>query len=305
MFPITTSGPYSRGFALLLTAVILLSNHRIAAQADSITYKNRQRIVTSTLVVGTGASYIGLNELWYKNYERSKFHLFNDNNEWMQMDKVGHLFSAYTIAHFTSQAYQWSGLSQRKSAWIGAGVGLGYLGCIELLDSRSAQWGFSWGDILANTTGSLIYLSQEMLWKEQRIMIKFSYTPTVFADMNPDVLGNNFQQRIMKDYNGQTYWASFNVHSFMASDAAFPRWLNVAIGYGATQMISAKMNASAVNNFQHTREFYISFDADLNRVRWKRKWMRTTARILSFIKLPSPTFEMRSDGQFKLHGLFF
>jgi uncharacterized protein YfiM (DUF2279 family) len=286
--------------------LLLGCNHVVQAQNDSSLYnKNRQRFITSSLLVGTTASYIGLNELWYKKYDRSKFHLFNDNDEWMQMDKVGHLFSAYTISNLTSQAYQWAGISQRKSAWIGAGVGFGYLGCIELLDARSTQWGFSWGDVLANTTGSLLYISQELLWSEQRITIKFSYTPTEFADINPDVLGNNFQQRIMKDYNGQTYWASFNIHSFMATDAAFPRWLNVAIGYGATQMVSAKMNASAVNNFHHTREFYISFDADLNRVRWKKKWMRTTARILSFIKLPSPTFEIRSNGQLKMHGLFF
>lgn len=275
------------------------------SQNDSANFNIRKKVVTGSTLSAIGGSYVILNELWYKDYPRSSFHSFNDNNEWLQMDKAGHAFSAYTLSSIATNAYSWCGIEKKKSALYGSGIGFLYLGCVELLDARSSQWGFSWGDVVANTSGSLLYLSQELFWKEQRVILKFSYSPTTFAMLNPDALGHNFQQRILKDYNGQTYWSSFNVHSFLASDAAFPRWLNIALGYGGTKMISAKMNEVDVNNFQHTREFYISFDADLNRVRWKKKWMRTTARILSFIKIPSPTFEIRSDGKMKMHGLFF
>ena len=127
----------------------------------------------------------------------------------------------------------------------------------------------------------------------------------MFAEVNPALLGRNFQQRIIKDYNAQTYWASFNINRFLASDAAFPRWLNVAIGYGATKMTTAKNVVDDVNNFQREREFYFSFDADLERVRWKKKWMQRTAKVLSFIKIPGPTLEIRESGKMKLHGLFF
>jgi len=275
------------------------------SQNDSINYSLRKNIVGASAITAVSGSYILLNELWYKDYPRSSFHSFNDSREWLQMDKAGHAFSAYTISAITSNAFRWSGIEKKRSALYGSSVGFLYLGCIEMLDARSSEWGFSWGDIVANTSGSIFYLSQELFWEEQRVILKFSYSPTSFAMLNPDALGHNFQQRLLKDYNGQTYWSSFNVHSFLASDAAFPRWLNIALGYGATKMIRAEMNEVDVNNFQHTREFYISFDADLNRVRWKKKWMRTTARILSFIKIPSPTFEIRSDGKMKMHGLFF
>jgi len=284
---------------------MLMLYPNLNAQSDSINFKLRKRIVTASSLSLVGGSYVILNELWYKDYPRSSFHSFNDNHEWLQMDKAGHGFSAYNLSGIATDAYHWSGIEKRRSALYGSSMGFLYLGCIELLDARSGQWGFSWGDMIANTSGSLLYLSQDLFWKEQRVTLKFSYSPTSFAMMNPDALGHNFQQRILKDYNGQTYWSSFNVNSFLASDAAFPRWLNIALGYGATKMIRAEMNEVDVNNFQHTREFYISFDADLNRVRWKKKWMRTTARILSFIKIPSPTFEIRSDGKMKMHGLFF
>jgi hypothetical protein len=146
---------------------------------------------------------------------------------------------------------------------------------------------------------------QEKFWKEQRITMKFSFTNSGYAMFNSDQLGRNFQQRLLKDYNGQTYWTSYNISSFLASDAAFPKWMNIAIGYGATEMTTARINYYDVNNFNRTREFYLSFDADLNRLRWKKKWLKQTMKILSFIKIPAPTFEIRSDGKMKLHGLFF
>src|ERR1035437_7802121 len=50
--------------------------------------------------IAAGAAYVlsmsGLYELWYKDYPQSKFHLFNDNAEWMQMDKGGHRSEEHT-----------------------------------------------------------------------------------------------------------------------------------------------------------------------------------------------------------------
>lgn len=253
----------------------------------------------------TTGSIIGLNELWYKNYPRTRFQFFNDNNEWLQMDKAGHLMSSYTISRMSYEAMKWSGYSENTCIWLGGSVGLIYLSGIEILDGKSAQWGFSWGDQIANFSGSTLFILQQKFFQDQFVTLKFSYSNSPFAMLSSDQLGRNFQQRILKDYNGQTYWASCNISRFLASDADFPSWLNVAIGYGASGMTGANFNVNSVNNFQRTREFYLSFDADLNKIRWPRKWMKTAAKILSFIKLPSPTLEMRSDGKVKMHALFF
>ena len=42
------------------------------------------------------------------------------------------------------------------------------------MDGYSAEWGASSGDIIANALGTGLYISQELLWKEQRITPKFS-----------------------------------------------------------------------------------------------------------------------------------
>jgi hypothetical protein len=61
-------------------------------------------------------------------------------------------------------------------------------------------------------------------------------------DLRPNVLGENFLQQTLKDYNGQTYWLSINVASFLSDDTRFPKWLNVAVGYGADGLIGGTEN---------------------------------------------------------------
>jgi hypothetical protein len=71
--------------------------------------------------------------------------------------------------------------------------------------------GASSGDIIANASGTALFVSQELLWKEQRITPNFFHTR--HAQYRPNVLGALAEQ-ILKDYNGQTYWLSVNLHSF-------------------------------------------------------------------------------------------
>lgn len=288
-----------------ISSPLVFAQKADTTQANEINYKKRQAFLLSGYGVATTGSLIGLNELWYKNYPRSSFQFINDNSEWLQMDKVGHMMTSYQLGILGYESMKWSGMPENRALWLGGSLGLIYLTGVELLDAHSAQWGFSPGDQIANVAGTSLFIVQQKFWKEQRISLKFSYSNSRYAMLNSAQLGRNFQQRILKDYNGQTYWASFNIHSFLASGADFPKWMNVAIGYGADGMTSANFDVNDVNNFQRTREFYLSFDADLNKIRWPKKWMKITAQILSFIKLPSPAIKMQSDGSVKLYALHF
>src|SRR5665213_1512068 len=70
---------------------------------------------------------IGLQYLWYKKYPKSRFHFFNDNNEWLQMDKVGHATSAYNIAAVQYNLMRWSGVRTNSSIWIAGATALAYM----------------------------------------------------------------------------------------------------------------------------------------------------------------------------------
>ncbi len=273
------------------------------AQSDT-TCACRTKVPLTSVALGL-TSYYFLNDLWYSQYPQSNFHFFNDNKEWLQMDKVGHAFTSYQIGNQLYPAFLRTGYNEKESARYAALTGWSYMMGIEILDGFSTQWGFSPYDILANSTGSFLYWIQQEKWGEQKINLKFSYYPTRFSKMNPAQLGENFQQRILKDYNGQTYWLSLNSTLFFNKNNTFRDAINFNIGYSTTEMIRAKTNNNLVNNFHPTREILFSFDADLNRVKWKRKGMKKVARILSVVKIPLPALEIRGDGKIKFHSFYF
>lgn len=260
----------------------------------------------ATVALWTG-SVVGLNQLWYANEPRSSFHFFDDNEQWFQMDKGGHFITSYAIGNYYTDLMRWAGFNRKTSIWTGGFMGSFYLIGIEMLDGFSAEWGFSYGDFLANTAGSLVFISQELLWNEQRIMPKVSYHPTHYAQYRPDLLGSNFGERMMKDYNGHTFWLSVNIYSFLKEESKFPRWLNVAIGLGATGMLGGRDNPSSYTDgndvvhelpgFVRQRQFLLSLDVDLTKIRTNKKWLRTVFKAVSLIKMPFPAMRIgTSDG---------
>jgi len=139
------------------------------------------------------------------------------------MDKIRHATTVYNISSVQYNLMRWSGINSHVSVLIGGLTGLAYLSLIEIMDGFSAEWGFSKGDMLANISGAALFTAQQAAWSQQRIQMRFSFHKSIFAKFNPDELGESFPQRLIKDYNGQTYWLSFNIHSFLNTQNNFPR----------------------------------------------------------------------------------
>lgn len=274
--------------------------------SDSLNLKRQNNVIISESVLAAG-TLIGLNQLWYADYPRSDFHFINDNSEWLQMDKAGHAFSSYHLGRFGSEMLGWSGASTKKQLLYGAGIGFAFLTAVEALDGFSSQWGASAGDIIANASGTALYVSQELIWKEQRIIPKFSFHPTKYADLRPEILGSSFSEQILKDYNGQTYWLSANLHSFF-KDSKIPKWLNLALGYGADGMISGnEQNATffSASNPQRYRQFYVSLDVDMTKIKTNSPFLKTVFSVLNTVKIPAPTIEFGRFNDVKCHFIYF
>jgi hypothetical protein len=274
--------------------------------SDTLHKSRLKTLVISEASLGT-AALVGLNQVWYADYPKSNFHFINDNAEWLQMDKAGHVFSAYHLGSFGANAMKWTGANQKSQLLYGATLGLAFLTTVEVFDGYSANWGASLGDVVANVSGTALYVSQELLWKEQRIVPKFSFHTTPYAAARPEVLGSSLQEQILKDYNGQTYWLSFNVHSFVPKSKV-PKWLNVAVGYGAEGMITgndALVNTIFLPESQRYRQFYLSLDLDLTKIETKSHFLKTILTICNTIKIPAPTFEIKGSGGTKWHLVYF
>ena len=108
--------------------------------------KKRIWFVAGSNVIGYGGTMIALSSAWYKDYPKSKLHSFNDMPEWNQVDKVGHLYSAYIESRASMELWRWTGIDRKKRIWLGGMSGAFYQTVIEVLDGHSAEWGWSWAD---------------------------------------------------------------------------------------------------------------------------------------------------------------
>ena len=283
---------------------------------DSVAIKTTKKWVLGSVQVGLwGGSFYALNKAWYANYPKAKFKLYNDWKEWQQMDKMGHFWSTYQISRHTSNIWQWADLERNKAIWVGAVSGMAYLSVIEILDGYSDKWGFSIPDVMANTAGAGLFLGQELLWKEQRISLKLSYSPYQYGNLKyraDELFGSGDVERLLKDYNGQIIWASINMKSFLPN-TKLPKWLNLAVGYNARTMLGgyenkwedALGNPIVRNDIKRYNRFLVSFDVDLTKIETKNRTLKTIYSIFNVLKVPAPAIEFNTLGKFKLHPVAY
>ena len=289
--------------SLLFSTSFCAQEPSFLKKSDTLNSKRRNAIIITESVLAGGA-LLALNELWYKNYERSSFHFTNDNSDWKQMDKVGHFMTSYHVGKIGMEVLDWAGVSKRNQLIYGATYGFAFLTAVEVLDGFSKEWGASSGDILANAAGTGLLVGQELLWDEQRVTVKYSFHQTGFAKQRPNTLGENFIQQSLKDYNGQTYWLSANIWSFNKKSSV-PKWLNIALGYGAEGMLYGETKTTNLLPQDPYRQFYLSLDLDLTKINTNSNFLKSIFSIVNFIKIPSPTLEINSKGTVKFHYLYF
>jgi hypothetical protein len=292
---------------LLFCAINLISaqENSFFKPSDTLNTKRTSSIyIGETIVLGT--TLIGLNQLWYSDYPKTSFHFINDNSEWLQMDKLGHFYSTYHLGRFGAEMLKWGGAPKKEQLLYGATLGLVFLTIVEVFDGFSHEWGASTGDMIANASGAGLYVVQEFLWEEQRIIPKFSYHKTHYANLRPNTLGEGFSEEILKDYNGQTYWLSFNLHSFGLKKVV-PKWLNLALGYSGKDMIYGNKQDAFSNGFYQSpsRQFFFSLDVDLTKIDTNSHFLKTIFSVFNTLKVPAPTLQVGDFNGVKGHFIYF
>ena len=279
--------------------------------------KKRIRLVAVGNIVGYSAVLAGLNAAWYSKYPKTGFHFFNDNAEWLQVDKVGHLYASYIGSRASNELWRWTGLPRDKRIWISGLSGVAYETIIETLDGFSTEYGWSWGDFSANILGSALFTAQEFAWDDQKVKLKFSFHKKNYGDaaLNAradQIFGKSEAERLVKDYNAITDWVSVDIRSALPQ-AKVPRWLAIAFGYGAEGMFGARSNVAVDKNgvvtfdrsdLKRYRQWYLSPDIDLTKIQTNKRALRFLFVVLSAFKFPAPSLEF-SQGNIKGHWIHF
>ena len=298
------------------------------AQEDSTKLKffqpaptlNKARVigVSSGLTAGYIGAMVGLNSIWYSGEEREKFHFFNDAAEWKQVDKAGHLATAYYESVLITQMFRWSGIENKKASIYGALLGFGFQSSIEIFDGFSPKYGASWSDIGFNALGSGLALTQNLLWEEQRIRMKYSFHQVNYADAQldqraADLYGTGSIERLIKDYNSLALWVSVTPTMFMKNPHPRAKWLALSVGYMGGDMFGGfgntweDENGNLVNrnDIEQYRRFFLSFDVDFEQIPAKKHGWKTLLRIMNIVKAPMPAMEFNTKGEIAFHPMFF
>jgi hypothetical protein len=289
-------------FFLLLSFNLTWSQsslNKFLTPSDTLNRPRRNLVLITESVVFIGG-IIQINKPFEKGYLNSNFHFNKTNSSDLGMDKGLHVFASYHITSLSSNMLKWSGASERQQLICGAGMGLAFLTTVEILDGFSKK-GTSIGDLVSNGIGTSLYVSQELIWKEQRIIPKYSFETTDFFSLSQGEMKN----RLTNEFDDQTFWLSVNMYSFF-KDSKIPKWLNIAIGYGVEGV--NKKSATAIATLptaDRYRQLYLSFDVDFTKINTNSHFLKTLFYFLNSIKIPAPTIEYSSNEGFKGHFLYF
>lgn len=264
--------------------------------------QQRLPLVAGGYAIGSVSLYTWLGASWYTG-ERVPLHWFNDLPEWQQLDKAGHLWAAFHESQATVDMLRWAGVSEKKAIWYGSFMGVVLQSPIEYFDGRDPAYGASPGDLAANLLGSLGVLGQQLAWHDTRITPKVSFRLTDYARQRPAVLGKTVAERLLKDYNGQTYWICTDVNAFLRPASRWPAWLQPALGYGGQAMVYNDDRANAAAGLRSYRQYYLSLDVALRRIRTRHVWLQRVLYAASIVHLPAPALEWNSRRG--LHGHAF
>lgn len=292
-------------FGCLIQSSLFSQRSNFFIDADTIN-KPRTLAVSSGMTAAWAGSTVLLWNIWYKDGDIVKWHTFDDSREWLQMDKAGHVYTAYQINHLTSGLLKWSGVSNVKSTLLGTGIAAGYQTTVEIFDGKSDTWGFSWSDFGSNLLGASLFASQQLKWGEQKFIPKFSTHLTEFAKFRPHVLGSTTPERLLKDYNGQSYWISFAPGNFIDKHW-LPKWACVSLGYSINNKLYGDSDYYTFSNgdvIKASRQFLFSFDIDFSKLPIKKPWLKKIVNQFNYLKVPFPTVII-ADQKLQFNPLYF
>ena len=288
---------------IILLFLPIVVQSQIQQFPDSVNWKkvNTLMAIESGFYIG-GLSY--LQYVWYNDKERVPFHYYNDNKGWLQMDKFGHALTAYKESYSGYYGLRRAGVKKSKALIYGGPLGFFLQAPIEVFDGLYAGWGFSWGDIIANTSGSLLLVGQELLYNDQILKLKMSYQRSKMAELKPWYLGENQLESFFYDYNGHTYWLSANINKIIPYKK-IPNWLNIAVGCSGENMFSDFNNSGDFKSYKRYRQYYLSLDIDWTKVPTKYKFVRLVLDALMVVKIPFPTLEISKPNGLRFKPFYF
>ncbi|MEN3039219.1 MAG: DUF2279 domain-containing protein [Candidatus Kryptonium sp.] len=279
--------------AFCFSKVFSFENYFSASDSNSKPVREQVNYTRLAIVgLGTvgvmGVIHVYQQNAWWSGQRRS-FHIVNDWDYALNIDKLGHFYGANLISNLFSSSLQWAGIEKKKSMLYGAVLGSVFGLYVEFEDGFATQWGFSPGDAGANILGAWYPIAQYYIPFLKNFNFKWSYIPT-------SQLKSGKKKIFIDDHEGQVMWLSVSVNNLLPEkiEKFYPDFLNIAIGYGVRDL-------DGIGGGK--REFYISLDYDLEKLPGDGWFLKLLKKNLNYIHLPAPAIRLKPS--FAFFGLFF
>ncbi len=239
----------------------------------------RLGIVAGGTIAAFAIGHGYLNDLWWKGTP-VPFHI-NSHDDYVYAlgaDKLGHLTFAYSAATVYADLFRWCGLDSVTAVWSGFGVSMAYQSYVEIRDGFSAEYGFSWGDMAANTIGATLPVIQHYLPTLRALDLQLSFWPS-------EAYRNGEYASIIDDYESTTHWLALTLHDWLPVGLQqwYPPWLGVAIGHSVTNLDGKGAGDHVV---------VLSLDWNLSRLPGLPAWLSDVLRVLHLYHLPAPAVQV-------------
>lgn len=254
--------------------------------------------IGATLITNISIYYIFRNAYW--NEQKTKFHTFNDwNNADMNIDKIGHVYAGILLTKASYKVLKETNVPENYSVIFSTLSSIFFQTQVEIHDAHFKKWGWSWWDFGANVIGAVYPHLQEYISPLKTVNLKWSYHPS-------PAYKNGWHNHWIKDYEGFTYYLTFDVNAFLPQsiDRFWPDWLNIAIAYGVEKVKLGKNIWNMADKPLGDREWYIALDYSLLKIfRPKSKILRDVLEFLDNFHFPAPA--VRISPSTIWYGLYF
>ncbi|MDT8423827.1 MAG: DUF2279 domain-containing protein [Desulfuromonadales bacterium] len=226
---------FCRHLSVVLLLSTLLPSFALCAEEATATGLNRGQ-KTLLLNVGSTAAVIGWGVLNWDYFSRAPSRgdegWFGSETASGGADKLGHAYTSYLLSHSFSSIYRAWGYATAEASRYGCYSALGVTGIMEMGDAFSANYGFSYEDMLMNLVGAGFgFLTETCPALGRKVDFRWEYRPDL----------GNLEGDFVTDYEHSKYLLAVKAAGFNA----LPGWLKpfeVHFGYYVRSAHSVAQN---------------------------------------------------------------
>jgi hypothetical protein len=247
---------------------------------------------------GAGTAFVGGNvELWHYfkkawwSGEKAPHFFFRSDwdEDFRDQDKFGHLLGGYHLTRAGYESLRAACVSEKKALTAAVAYAALFQLQIEIFDGMYKKYGFSYADMVANTTGQTLAAVEEIYPHLKWLKPTISYSPSA-AMRNVASFTQPSELRRSLDYSGQTYWFAADVHALLPTrlQPYWPSLLRASIGHSITDYIDPVTGASQ----RAKRKLLLSIDIDPEKLPGENPLWKTVKHQLSYYHFPSPALQL-------------